>query len=84
MNDTTKQTDPASVRQDQLVRRYRVRGICLVPTEVSMDVDARSSEQAVYIAKHSDWQMHVCDGGDRRSAYDWEPHAEEIQSPNAV
>lgn len=69
--------------RDLLVRRYRVHGICLVPTECMMVVEAKSPEQAVHIAKQSNWQHHL-ENGDRASAYDWEPDAEEIPSPNAV
>lgn len=68
--------------QDLLVRRYRVQGICLVPTECCMIVEAQSPEQAVHIAKNSNWRHHL-EHGDRQAAYDWEPDAEELQSPNA-
>lgn len=66
------------------MKRYRVHGYCLVPTECTMTVDALSPEDAVRIALASKWTEHIDqNGGDDRSAIDWRPDAEEVQSPNA-
>ena len=57
--------------------KYRVRGICFVPTDVEMVVEARSEEEAIRIAKASRWQDHIgANDGDSGAAFDWEPSAE--------
>jgi hypothetical protein len=72
------------ISRDLLIRRYRVHGFCLVPTECTMMVDAPSPEEAVRIAIASRWQDHIDqNGGDDRSAFDWRPNAEAIESPTA-
>jgi hypothetical protein len=66
-----------------IVRKYRVRGICLVPTECEMEIEATSQEDAVKTALSSRWQHHIDNlGGDNTSAFDWQPRAEEISSAN--
>ena len=67
------------------MKRFRVHGYCLVPTECVMTVEAPSPEEAVMIALASRWQDHIDgQGGDDRSAYDWRPDAQDIESPNSV
>lgn len=77
-------TNPNAGLLDGAVRLYRVHGICFVPTECSMIVSAESPEKAVHLALNSDWKQHIDqNSGDDRSAFDWMPFAEELQSPNA-
>jgi len=69
----------------QPVRLWRVRGICLVPTEVELRVEAADEKDAVKKALASDWQSHICgNSGDETAAFDWEPVAEEVLQPNAT
>ena len=66
------------------MKRYRVHGFCLVPTECQMTVEAASPEEAVRVALASRWTDHIdSQGADERSAFDWRPDAQEIESPNA-
>lgn len=68
---------------DCMVRRFRVRGICLVPTEVEMEIEAPNARAAVMLALRSDWKSQIGgNDGDSRSAFDWQPTAEEIDSAN--
>jgi hypothetical protein len=61
--------------------RYLVRGICLVPTEAGMEVEADTPEQAVEIAqaefRKKPRNVIYNNGGDDSSAFDWQPTAEE-------
>lgn len=56
------------------MKKYRVSGFCLVPTEVTLEVMASSEEDAIARAMLMDWKASVnsCDG-DEQSAFDWEP-----------
>ena len=75
-------TAPA-VDQQRLVRRFRVRGICLVPTEVEMEIEAQNACAAVMMAQRSDWKSRIgANDGDTCAAFDWEPTAEEINPAN--
>lgn len=60
---------------------YRVSGICFVPTECTMEVEAEGPDVALWIATQShDWQSHIDrNGGDFVSAFDWQPFAEEVK-----
>ena len=61
-------------------KRFRVSGVCFVPTEVTMDVCASSPEEAVKKALSSNWKDHVPSGNgeDYSAAFDWQPFAELI------
>ena len=83
MNPTENLSAGGASSPASLVRRFRVRGICLVPTEVEMEVEAENEEAAVKRALRSDWKMHMgANDADFRSAFDWRPSAEEISSAN--
>lgn len=71
-----------SVGSGELVRRFRVHGVCLVPTEVTMYVLARNENEAVARAMNSKWRNHIANGHDDSAAYDWEPEAFEVAEPN--
>lgn len=84
---TTSFDSPASrlayplffLKGQELPRRFRVKGVCMVPSEVEIEVLAASQEQAIEVAQASDWRKHIGqNGGDSASAYDWQPTAEEI------
>jgi hypothetical protein len=65
------------------MKTFRVKGICLVPTEVEMEIEAPDARRAVMKAQRSDWKMQICpNDADFRSAFDWRPTAEEINSSN--
>lgn len=69
---------------ERLVRRYRVSGICFVPHDVEMYVEATTAEEAIAKAKGSRWQAHIVgNSSDESSAFDWLPAAEELYSTNA-
>ena len=79
---STQNANPRSLLHP-LVRRWRVRGICLVPTEVEMIVEAATADEAMTAALASGWKQHIGgNDGDGASAFDWKPSAEEIQAPN--
>lgn len=76
-------TTAPAVDQQHIVRRFRVRGICLVPTEVEMEIEASNARAAVMMAQRSDWKSRIgANDGDTRAAFDWEPTAEEISPAN--
>lgn len=62
--------------------RYKVTGHALVPVEVVMMISAASASQAIATASNDfkcDPEKYIISGsGDMRSAYDFEPHAEEL------
>lgn len=63
----------------ETLRRFRVRGICYVPTEVEMEIEAPNAKAAVIRAKGANWKEHIgANSGDHGAAFDWQPTAEEI------
>lgn len=61
------------------MKLFRVKGMCLVPTEVEMELYADSAHDAVHVAKQLDWKSLIdTNSADTRAAFDWEPSAEEI------
>lgn len=61
------------------MKLFRVKGICLVPTEVELELYANNAQDAVHAAKHLDWKSLIdTNSADIRAAFDWEPSAEEI------
>lgn len=61
-------------------RKFHVRGICFVPTECMMEIEARSESEAVTKALEARWQNHIdSHSGDNSAAFDWNPIAEEIR-----
>jgi hypothetical protein len=62
-------------------QKYTVKGVCLVPCEVEMDVEATSEAEAVSIALSSRWQDKIYSGYDDSAAFDWLPTAELAQPP---
>jgi hypothetical protein len=65
------------------MQKYRVRGVCFVPTECEMIVEAGSESEAISKALGSRWQQHILqNSSDEASAFDWEPTADAV-SPNA-
>ena len=73
----------AAVDQPRLVRRFRVRGICFVPCDLELEIEAETAEEAVREALTCPWQQSL-DGNsmDAGAAFDWEPTAEEINPAN--
>ena len=69
----------AAVDQPRIVRRFRVRGICFVPCDLELEIEAETAEEAVREALTCPWQQSL-DGNcmDAGAAFDWEPTAEEI------
>lgn len=64
------------------MKKFQVKGYCLVPHSVCMEIEANSPEEAILKAKSSDWRYHIeSNSGDERSADEWEPFAEEISCP---
>lgn len=82
---STQETTAPAVEQKRLIRRFRVRGICLVPTEVEMEIEAPNARAAVMMAQRSDWKSYIgANDGDTGAAFDWDPTAEEIHPANSV
>ncbi len=80
---TLQDTNAPAVDQQRLVRKFRVRGICLVPTEVEIEIEAPNARAAVMMAQRSDWKSRIgANDGDTGAAFDWEPTAEEINPAN--
>jgi len=75
----------AAVDQPRLVRRFRVRGICFVPCDLELEIEAESEEKAVREALTCPWKQSI-DGNsmDAGAAFDWRPTAEEINPANAT
>lgn len=74
--DTSKKQSGKSVGVQRLVSRYIVTGVCFVPTQVTMEVEACSEDEAVKAALEGDWRDCICLGdGERVSAFDWQPTA---------
>ncbi len=82
MSDTQQTEKEAAEGAGSAPRRYRVNGVCLVPTFVEMEVTAMSEEEAVRIALSSEWRSHIANGYDDGAAYDWEPTADEVDEPS--
>lgn len=83
MKTLPPQQTPSGGSDHRLVRRFRVRGICFVPTDVEMEIDATSEEEAVKYALATNWKAHIGgNDGDSSSAFDWQPTAEEINPAN--
>lgn len=60
--------------------KFKVTGHCLVPHEVSMEVEADTAADAERIAERPGWHQHiVSNSGDESSAFDFQAHAEEIK-----
>lgn len=63
-------------------RRYRVRGIAMVPVEANAEVIASSNEEAMRLAKRlfaDDPRRYIVrNSEDYSAAWDWEPDAEEL------
>jgi len=66
----------------RLVRRWEVRGVCLVPCDLSITVTAGTAGEAVSKALEMRWQDYIANGYDDRAAFDWQPMAEEVDPPN--
>lgn len=59
-------------------RTYVVSGLCLVPSTVTMHVEASSPEEAISVALSKDWKrLGFFDEYADESAFDWQPFAEE-------
>lgn len=72
-----------AVDQPRLVRRFRVRGVCLVPCDLELEIEAESEEEAVREALTCPWQQAVdANSIDARAAFDWQPEAVEINPAN--
>lgn len=65
------------------MKKYRVHGICFVPTEAEIVVEADSTNDALLKALAA-WRAHktgliLSNSSDENSAFDWHPFAEEIK-----
>jgi hypothetical protein len=75
--------DAAPVTVAPIVGRYLVRGYCFVPAECKMIVEASSAEEAIKKAKVSDWKKSIVSNShDNHCAFDWQPIAEQLSTPN--
>jgi len=71
------------VDERRLVRRFRVRGICFVPCDLELEIEAESEEEAIREALTCPWKQSI-DGNciDAAAAFDWQPAAEEVNPAN--
>lgn len=54
-------------------QRFEASGVCFVPAECKMVVEAESPQDAVRVARASDWRKHIVGGStDESSAWGWE------------
>lgn len=61
------------------MKKFIVKGTCLVPAQIEIVVEAESAVAAVGIATRSDWKSHIgTNDCDIDSAFDWEPYVEEL------
>jgi len=84
METNTENTAAPSVDVPRLVRRWRVRGICFVPCDLELEIEAETEEEAIREALTYPWQQSLCGNCmDFGAAFDWEPSAEEINPANS-
>lgn len=62
---------------------YRVSGICFVPNEAAMTVEANSPDEAMQIAikrfKDKPWSFIVSNSQDEGAAFAWVPYVEQSE-----
>ena len=69
---------PRRKKQEGL-KKFLVRGVCLVPTEVQLEVNAVDAESAVKVALSLNWKSLIgSNDGDSGAAFDWQPTATEV------